>query len=98
MTSSGPKGRLESPCLSNNVCVDTNTVCKSGICLCADKYFEKDSLCSKFSSLSSFYASNNIVRAYVCVSVRACVCVSVRACVCVRASVRARACNKQSCV
>ena len=49
VTSADSKGRLNTPCLVGNVCVATNTACLSGVCLCAEGYFEKDSLCSKLS-------------------------------------------------
>ena len=44
----GSRGKLSTPCLERERCIDTNTVCNSGICLCSSAHYEKYNVCSKY--------------------------------------------------
>ena len=45
-------GRLNSPCLPGGECVDRNTECITGVCLCLKDYFQKNGRCGMSSQLS----------------------------------------------
>ena len=44
-------GQLGHPCLPGDSCADSNAVCRLGVCLCHDNFFEKNTRCCTFTSL-----------------------------------------------
>ena len=43
-----PRGHNGSPCMPDGGCFDENADCTSSVCLCAQDFFEKNGICSKY--------------------------------------------------
>ena len=51
------KGKLNTPCLENDVCTDANTVCSSGVCICTEESYDREGLCGKIFCTLLLYSS-----------------------------------------
>ena len=44
-------GRLNSPCLSDGRCLDTDSECRDGVCRCSEGFYQSQGTCSRFNIL-----------------------------------------------
>ena len=50
-----PRGILGTPCLPGGNCSDYNAVCTQNVCMCRNKFYEKNSICSKYQYRNIFH-------------------------------------------